>query len=169
MRSTFAMPNTYQLEKTTWTDADFEQMSWHDCHIHAFSFSDNFELLLDIDYLFKWVQPKKGSRYYSFWIAPCTLIFENVYDISFESDYKQPIIDYIERSNPTRTKNAEYIDREFEFDWNIVMVNAEMSFKSVGFKQYVRQKPILIRKQSLEVEIRKGISFDKIYEVLKSS
>ena len=49
------MPDTYHLEKTIWTDTDFEQMNWHDCPIHAFSFNDNFELLLDIDYIFKWV------------------------------------------------------------------------------------------------------------------
>ena len=162
------MESNYHLEKTVWTDWDFEQMSWHDCHIHAFSFSDNFELLMDIDYIFEWVGPKKGSRYYNFWIAPCTLIFENVYDIVFESDYKQPIIDYIERSNPTRPKNAEYIGREVEFDWDIAMVNAEMSFKSVGFKQYVRQQPILIKGQSLEIEIRKGVSFDKTCDSFKT-
>lgn len=153
------MAALYQPEKNIFTEADFEQMNWHDCHIHAFSFNDNDELLLDIDYLFKWIQPKKGSRYYKFWIAPCTLIFENVYNIVFESEHKQPIIDYIDRSNPRRPKNAEYIGKDFEYDWDIVMISGEMTFRSVGFKQYVRQMPILMSDEKLDLETRGGISF----------
>ena len=153
------MATLYQLEKNIFTEADFEQMNWHDCHIHAFSFNDNYELLLDIDYLFEWIQPKKGSRYYKFWIAPCTLIFENVYHMVFESEHKQPIIDYIDRSNPQRPKNAEYIGKDFEYDWDIVMISGEMTFRSVGFKQYVRQMPILMSDEKLDLETRGGISF----------
>ena len=150
----------YQPEKNIFTEADFEQMSWHDCHIHAFSFNDNFELLLDIDYIFEWVSPKKGSKYYKFWIAPCTLVFENVYNIELESDHKLPIIDYIERSNAQRPKNAEYINKDLEYDWDIVMISGEMTFKSIGFKQYVRKPPVFIGTQQLDLETRGGISFD---------
>jgi hypothetical protein len=159
------MAPPYQLEKTTFTEVDFDQMSWHDCHIHAFSFNDNFELLLDIDYLFEWVLPKKGSKYYKFWIAPCTLVFENVYNIELESEHKQPIIDYIGRSNPQRPKNAEYIGKDFEYDWDIVMISGEMTFKSVGFKQYVRQSPIFIGAQKLNLEDRGGISFATSFSI----
>ena len=140
----------YQPGKNIFTEADFEQMSWHDCHIHAFSFNDNFELLLDIDYIFEWVSPKKGSKYYKFWIAPCTLVFENVYNIELESEHKLPIIDYIERSNAQRPKNAEYIGKDLEYDWDIVMISGEMTFKSIGFKQYVRLFPIFIGTQQLD-------------------
>lgn len=155
------MPDIYHLEKTIWTDADFELMNWHDCPIHAFSFNDNFELLLDIDYIFKWVQPKKSKRYFNFWIAPCTLVFENVYDIGFESDHKQPIIDYIEKSNPQRAKNSEFIGRDAEYDWDIVMISSEMNFKSVGFKQYVRRNPIISFNQRLTTKERGEVSFGK--------
>jgi len=157
------MANTHQLEKHLWTEADFDIMSWHDCHIHSFSFNDDFELLLDIDYIFEWVLPKKGAKHYKFWIAPCTLIFENVYNIELELEHKQPVIDYIERTNPQRPKNAEYIGKEFEYDWDIVMISGEMTFKSIGFKQYVRQTPILIREQKLDLEIRGGISFSRMF------
>lgn len=153
------MGAVFQLEKNIFTEAEFDQMSWHDCHIHSFSFNDNYELLLDIDYLFEWVQPKKGSRYYKFWIAPCTVIFENVYNIEFELEDKQPIIDYIEKANPQRPKNAEYIGKEFEYEWDIVMINGEMTFKAVGFKQYVRQPPILLGAQRLDLDARGGVSF----------
>ena len=64
----------YQLEKFLWTDHDFENMDWHDCKLFAISFGDNFQLLLDIDYIFKWVQTGKTFK---FWVSPCTLVFEN--------------------------------------------------------------------------------------------
>jgi hypothetical protein len=156
------MPGAYQLEKYLFTDADFDTMNWHDCHIHAFSFNDDYELLVDIDYMFEWVKPKKGSRYYKFWIAPCTLIFENVHQVEFELEGQQPIIDYIERTNPQATVAAEYLGKEFEYDWDMVMINGEMTFKSAGFKQYVRQAPILIRGQKLGLKTRGRICFDRL-------
>ncbi|WP_439699118.1 hypothetical protein ACFGVS_14355 [Mucilaginibacter sp. AW1-7] len=156
------MPGAYQLEKYLFTDADFDTMNWHDCHVHSFCFNDDDELLLDIDYMFEWVQPKKGSKYYKFWIAPCTLIFENVQQVEFELDGGQPIIDFIQRENPQATIAAEYLGREFEYDWDMVMVNGEMTFKSAGFKQYVRQAPILIREQKIGLKTRGGICFDRL-------
>lgn len=159
------MPGPYQLQKQLYTEADFELMSWHDCHIHAFSFNDDDELLLDIDYMFEWVHPKKGSKYYKFWIAPCTLVFENVYNVEFELDGGQPIIDFILRENPQTTTASAYLGKAFEHDWDLVMTNGEMTFKSVGFKQYVRQLPILSGTQKLTLEVRGGISFDKLFAV----
>ncbi len=40
----------YELEKWVWTDADFEQMGWHDCRIRAFALlPDDGQCVLDID------------------------------------------------------------------------------------------------------------------------
>jgi hypothetical protein len=48
----------YTIQKPVWTEADFEQMGWHDVHIHAVAFRPEiFELWLDIDYIFGWVDP----------------------------------------------------------------------------------------------------------------
>ena len=160
------MAEIYHLEKVAWTDADFANMSWHDCSIHAFSLNDSYELLLDIDYIFKWVTA--GKRF-KFWMSPCTLIFKNVYELEFDSYWKLPIIDSIEWSNPQKPKNAEYTGRDIEYDWNIGMVSGAMSFKSVGFDLHVRKQPILIREQKLTIEQRGDISFGKTYEVLKIS
>lgn len=158
------MSKIYQLEKALWTDADFEQMGWHDCPIKALAFSDNdYQLLLDIDYIFKWVLPK-NKRFYNFWISPCTLVFENVHDINIElsSDGVALTIDKISRKNPVVPRNAEYIGRDTEYDWIIETFAGEISFKSVGFKQYVRQQPVLISTQELDTDARGGISFNTI-------
>ncbi len=42
----------YLLEKTIWTDADFDLMDWHDCPVYALSFDGNNNLLFDIDLYF---------------------------------------------------------------------------------------------------------------------
>jgi hypothetical protein len=47
-----SMKELYELEKTLWTETDFEIMSWHDCPIHALAFDKEDKLLLDIDYIF---------------------------------------------------------------------------------------------------------------------
>lgn len=150
---------SYQLEKAIWTDNDFETMGWHDCMIYAFSFGHNFQLLLDIDYIFKWVQTGKT---YKFWVAPCTLVFENAYDIEFQIDGCSGglEIDDISRNNPLRPKNADFIKIDTEFDWTIGTQQGSIFFKSVGYKQYVRQIPKFIHGQQFGLKERGGVSFN---------
>ena len=79
------MPEDYTIEKWIWTEADFEVMGWHDNRIYALAFSaDTFELILDIDYIFKWINPEPGETFFQFWTAPATLVFQNVYDVEFD-------------------------------------------------------------------------------------
>lgn len=150
----------YQVDKKVWTEADFENMSWHDVHIHAISFGKDWELLFDIDYIFEWVQVNKILK---FWISPCTLVFENVYDLVIEAaDLNGSlVIDSIERIDPTKPKNAEHINRDTEYTWEIQLVRGFMSFKSVGFKQYVRTLPQFQISQELTRQQRGSVSFAK--------
>jgi hypothetical protein len=152
--------NQNPLDKSLWTEADFENMQWHDNPIHAFMFSDNFEIIMDIDYIFEWVL--KGKKY-AFWISPCTFIFENVYDLTFNVGPATPglTIDFITKENPQKTQNAEHINRDTEYDWTIEAQEGTISFKSIGYKQFVRQKPRLLATQKLESIDRGGISFDR--------
>ena len=65
------MAEEYELDKWIWTEADFEQMGWHDARIHAIAFlTETFEFALDIDYILQWVEPAEGETYYKFWVAP---------------------------------------------------------------------------------------------------
>jgi hypothetical protein len=49
-----------------WSTEDFERMSWHDVHVHGFSFerfqpsTGSADLLLDIDFILKWEQSGSG-------------------------------------------------------------------------------------------------------------
>lgn len=153
----------YQLEKYLWTEEDFDQMGWHDSNVYAIAFGENFELKLDIDYIFQWVHPKENERHFSFWISPCTLIFENVWDLKFNLQTSTEIeleIDDIRRENPQQTKNAAYLIKTTEYDWIIETHQGMISFKAVGYRQYVRRKPIFIDSQMIGLSERGGVSFE---------
>jgi len=161
------MEEKYHLEKQLWTEVDFDFMGWHDSHVYAVSFSSlekEYEFMLDIDYIFKWVSPLEGETYFKFWIAPCTLIFENVYDLVIDLEISVPseiTIGDIIRKNPKTPKGVDYIEKDVEYDWLIETFNGDISFKSTGYKQYVRQHPKLTENQEIDFENRAGVSFSK--------
>ena len=151
----------FDLQKLVWKDSDFENMSWHDCRIHAMSFNPDNELSFDIDYITQWVL--KGKTY-KFWIAPATIVFENVYDFVLENSSMDFIIDEIVREDKGKPANADYIGRDKEFAWSIQLISGSISFCSVGFKQYMRKKPIFQSADYLMLDARGGISFERAFE-----
>ena len=83
--------DTFTLEKAIWTETDFENMGWHDANIYALSFekeesSWTGDLLLDIDYIFKWVHSNPPGGSFKFWVAPCTLIFKDAFKLAINLD-----------------------------------------------------------------------------------
>src|SRR3954467_8504713 len=94
----YTFMETYTLEKWVWTEADFENMQWHDASIYAMQLT--CDLSFDIDYIFKWNEPEAEYFQCTFFVAPCTLTFKQVQELSFEftppwSGYRMEI-DYIE-------------------------------------------------------------------------
>lgn len=78
--------NIFTLEKSIWTEADFENMGWHDATIYGLTFEktdSNWtgDLLLDIDYIFKWVPNCLPENSFNFWVSPCTLIFKEAFKL----------------------------------------------------------------------------------------
>lgn len=81
-------------DRTEWATADFDEMSWHDVHVHGFYMVPNTaaddgtaELYLDIDYILRWI---KGTRAYEFDLAQATLQFHGVFGLKLSIDYIQP-------------------------------------------------------------------------------
>jgi hypothetical protein len=156
----------YMLEKPVWTTDDIDQMGWHDCPIHAIAFDDsNNKLLFDIDYIFKWVAPSE-SGHYGFWIAPATLVFENVYGLAadFGSMLQQTILEF-DRSNPVKPHKLSCIEYDVEWEWTILTVCGQITFKSVGYTQYIRKSPVYKEIQEISLEERGGFSFSTETEV----
>lgn len=152
--------NNTIIEKK-WSQNDFNKMGWHDCKVHAIAFNDaDFELSFDIDYIIKWIEPK-DSENFSFKVAPATLVFKNVWNLKVNLEYDLDIrVEDVHRSNPCQPKNKG-MEGVLEYDWGIVLSTGEISFKSVGYNQYIRQAAFITEKQILEINQRGGISFSK--------
>ena len=154
----------FTLEKAIWTETDFDNMGWHDVHIHALAFStETHELLMDIDYMFGWVDPEPPENHYTFWIAPCTLVFANVHSFKAEIEWGLGLeISGVSREPAGRPNNADYIKKDVEWMWLFDCQEGSFTFHSVGYRQITRRIPIRARSQSFPWIERGGVSFDLV-------
>jgi hypothetical protein len=140
----------YTLEKWIWTEADFDTMGWHDATIYGLKL--NGELSLDIDYIFKWNEPEVKGFQFTFFIAPCTLTFKDIDELSFEliqTAYNNFQIEDVEREQEDgKTRYA------------IITEQGDISFVASGFTQTVRMMPSFQLQQSIDYQERGGVSFD---------
>jgi len=95
-------------------------MNFHDCRVYAWGFEpDNNQLLIDVDYIFEWIKNEENT--YTFKVAPCTFVFENVWNLSIDIGMNMDlIINDIEIKNPVIPRNINYLSKEVkEYDWKI--------------------------------------------------
>ena len=157
--------DTLEIEKSIWTHEDFEMMGWHDSMIYSMCFEKDEnawtgDLIFDIDYIFKWVHPDKEGDPFSFWVAPCTLIFEEAFGLKINLTTADYSLEGLEISDLKLIKKERQgsVDR---FHWVIELQHGEIEFVSNGLKQVVRKKPLHVQGQQLTLKERGGISFDK--------
>jgi hypothetical protein len=146
------------LEKTVWTEADFDRMGWHDASVHALAvLPDSFELVLDIDYILKWVDAVPPNPHFSFWVSPATLVFHGVQDVETSISFQYielPTIQDIHRPDPTSANRGDNPAR-----WKIELHQGSISFRADGFKQFFRREPVHGDQQEIDLEQRGGLSF----------
>lgn len=133
-------------------------MGWHDATIWSMVASpETFEFMLDLDYIFKWVDPAPGQTYYKFWVAPVTMVFENAHSIDIDVQSQQGTIEIadLHKEEPTLTPNGKFTQHTYRFECQ----EGHVSLKSTGFKLIVRQAPTLLQHQSFSLEERRGVSF----------
>jgi hypothetical protein len=148
-----------KIEKAVWTQSDYEVMGWHDCVVHALAFEPNPDrsgtLLVDLDYIVRWVEPLQPGEAFSFWVAPATLIFEDAWgfeaDISEYSEFRLEI-DGIQRSEP------DQFGRRW---WTLEGHQFTALLLAPGYTQVLRNVPIASGNQSLSIEERGGFSFSR--------
>jgi hypothetical protein len=141
-----------------WTHDDFEQMSWHDNHVHGFHVTEgqhgSGEVSFDLDYILEWLKQDSGSI--GFRIAPATLTFQNVSHLELGLDYAKPSaalspfsIDSIERRQESR-------DRYIALVWqlNVNWPEGFFRFEATGFEQVLRSEPVISMQQVLTAEER---------------
>lgn len=154
--------------KQTFTEKDFDQLSWHDNEIYGFEFhigdpeKDDWtsDLVLDIDHIAEWV--RKGDTF-EFLIAPATLVFHGVTDPRINIDsgtagyqvaIPLPSIAEIEREPIAEQK--VYLDRPY-YRWRIRLngtPDGEIVFGAYGFTQTLRREPVLCEQQRLDASLR---------------
>ena len=146
-------------EKTVWTEADLEDWSWHDAHIHSFALAgkDSLfgDLTLDIDFITQW--DREGDRFL-FHVAPATLVFHDIYDLVVDVDFARvrlamgPLsIDGIEREPGDNPLVAE-------FRYCLPVNDPSGSIRFVGnrFTMTLRKAPVVQHGQRLKHDQRTG-------------
>lgn len=150
----------YELEKPIWTEDDFKVMGWHDAKVWGLLANpQKWEYLIDLDYIFNWVHPKEGEKYFKFWVSPVTMVFENAHDVVIDIESQQGNIEIAElfMEDPRLSPNGKFTQHTYRFECQ----EGVISLVATGFKMYVRQKPRLIQVQSLSLNERNGINFGK--------
>ncbi len=153
----------------SYTESDFERLSWHDCHIWGIELRAGdpgegdwtSDLALDIDFIVDWLCGVGGGG--QFRVAPATLVFHGVTDLrinvdwgasGFQASLHEASIDRIERE-PVREQKV-YLDRPY-YRWRIRLnwpESGEIAFGAVGFTQMLRAEAVLKDQQRLSFRER---------------
>lgn len=142
------MADTGKLEKSIWTDDDFDRMGFHDSLIHAIGFRDyGHGLMLDIDYVFS--IEADATR-----VSPATLIFANISDVRMGDVRVDPNCPWFEIFRLTVS------DEGGRRRWTLQLGEGEISLLADGYTMFVRAEPVLLEGQSFDPAWRGGISFE---------
>jgi hypothetical protein len=156
---------------TTYTEADFDELSWHDCSIWGMALQNGggepvFEpadLALDIDFIVEWLRGVGAPA--RFRVAPATLVFHNVTDLRIKMDTTHSGADYRMALSPWAILRIErrpiespevYPGTQF-YAWTLVLgtpTPGEIHFGASGFTQELRADPVLTEHQSLTIAER---------------
>lgn len=139
------MKDQYELEEWVWNQNDFDQMGWHDNPIYAMSFDD--DVIFDLDYLLKLVDPNPPNSNYRFWISPATLIFRN--PSRFQVDLQTDFVNGLEIANILRESINGKTNFVIEAQEGRIMIETE------EFVQIIRRPPTLQISQYLP-ELERG-------------
>jgi hypothetical protein len=154
------------------TEADFERLSWHDCHIWGVELRPGdpdegdwtSDLALDIDFIVEWVCGV--GQGHQFRVAPAALVFHGVTDPKIDIDWGRsgfqvslhPVsIGSVERE--VMRDQRVYLDRAY-YKWSIRLNwpdPGEITFGAAGFTQTLRAEPVLIEKQCLSLGQRRRL------------
>lgn len=154
------------IDKKIWTHEDFKEMGWHDSKIYGMTFEKkeglgSADLIFDIDYIFKWFQPVPPSKYFTFYVAPCTLIFTEAFGLQIEFHTEDYSLEGLEIVDLQLLKTGNH-NGSIIYHWNIELTSGTIKFQSQGFTQIVRKKPMHVDGQSLSLDERGGINFSQI-------
>jgi hypothetical protein len=144
------------MNKTRWTDADFESLSWHDNHVHGLGLREGEyggQLVLDLDYISEWrCGADKTCR---FMLAPAELTFENVTDLEIGIDSRGIAMGPLSIGE-IRREATEHTNQFGRCWWRIALNSpkGDIAFQASGFVQELRAAPVESSRQFLHWEER---------------
>lgn len=138
-----------------WTHRQFEELSWHDNHVHALRILEGpygaGRLVLDLDYILEWVKCQDDRV--RFRILPATLTFLDVTHLRLSLDYATPTaalgpfsIHDIERRTESRERYEATV-WTIRINWPV----GELTFEASGFEQRGVGTPVLADNQFLSL------------------
>lgn len=155
------------LEKCVWTDDDFEQLGWHDASMHAMAIDWDLveledgrqilrgpDLLFDIDYIVRWIEPDQKGGNYEFEVAAATLVFEDAWGIKGELEPHA--------LDPPQLLDLHREDRNEHgyWSWHLDGDSFDMRLSSRRLRQHFRTQPLAAgQSQCLTGRQRGGLSF----------
>lgn len=151
----------------SWSETDFDNLSWHDNHIHGLAVRGGEygvgDLVLDIDFILEWLcDSRSGSC--QFRIAPATLTFHEVSDLVIALNYAEPsaTIGAASIGEIARVPHV-YPNGYSSFRWSVTVnwPTGSIDFVASGFTQVLRASPILVSEQCLSAEQRQALLWDK--------
>jgi hypothetical protein len=148
------------MTERVWTEDQFEQMSWHDNHVHGLRIVENEdgsgELILDIDHIVEWIEGSDNA--FRFRILPATLTFHRVMFLSVSLDYATPTAGFTPFSISGIERRLETRERYVAQLWRIPInwPDGELTFEAHGFTQRSRGEPVLYSGQCLTPDLRGG-------------
>ena len=131
---------------TRWSTDDFEEMSWHDVHVHGFQIVQNdgengtAELVLDIDYILEW---RENENKFSFVVAQASLRFHEVFGLKLTLDYATPTAGMCPFSLAGIEREPRVFPTSYtSYKWRLGInwPAGEIEFQSPGFTQSLTGK-----------------------------
>jgi hypothetical protein len=135
-----------------WSEKDFDSMSWHDCHVHAFRIVEGEhgtgELELDLDYILQWTPQQEK---FSFLLVPAALRFHEVFGLRIALDWAAPTaglgpfsLSEIERRTEDRARYTATLWR-LAVNWPA----GAIEFEARGFTQLAYGREVVSQNQVL--------------------
>lgn len=142
-----------------WTDQQFDEMSWHDNHVHGLRIVEGIhgagQLILDLDYILGWEKGEAGE--FQFRILPVILTFNGVFGLRLSLDYATPTAAFGPFSIASIERSVESRPRYDAKLWRI-LINwpvGEISFEAEGYEQRGSGDGIISGDQHLDAQRRR--------------
>lgn len=146
-----------------WTDTNFDEMSWHDNHVHGLRFVEgeqgSGELILDLDYIAEWIPDACPAQSWQFRLLPVHLRFTQVWHLRISLDYQSPgaamgpfSIDGVERQFEARGPYTAQLWR-IGVNWPA----GEITFEASGFEQRGWGRSLVRDRQHLLPDEREAV------------